>query len=253
MQLPSCTQPLPETYATLAEIAAAHGVDKSSVTRWAKKPGSPIKVGRPNDKAEVDAYVAGFIKPHRRGEQKRQPPLPAIPPAPTPAPPPVPPVASAVPPLDVPTATLEELEKAIRRATNSDVAETLSKQVRALKVVREIQDRDKSRIDSAKARAEIGAALHYFRIAVMGVPRAVAGSLEGLQAAEIEAVLEGRFIELLGELKRGMLRAIGDVDGEPVGRRSRQPDPTGEADAEPMGGEVQDAESPAEFAAGQVG
>lgn len=238
------TDDKPDTYASLAEIARVHGVSRQAVHGWTLKPGWPIAAGEALDRAKIDAYVAGFIKPHRRGEQKRQPPPPAIPPAPNPVLP---------TPIDVSTITLAELERRIRLAPHSEAAETLSKQVRALKVVREIQDRDKSRIDAVKARAEIGAALHYFRIAVMGVPRAVAGSLEGLQAAEIEAVLEGRFIELLGELKRGLLRAIGDIDAEPVGRRAGEPDATGEADAEPMGGEVPDAEPEAELAAGEVG
>jgi hypothetical protein len=144
-------------------------------------------------------------------------------------------------------ATLEDLERQIRAATSADQAEKLSKQVRALKVVREILDKDGSRIDAAKARAEIRSVFHYFQTACMGVPRAVSGTMEGLTSPEIEAVLEGRMTELLGELKRGLQRAIeSDPESFALDGNAEQLGRTRAADSQPVGVEVSNADETAE-------
>jgi hypothetical protein len=192
--------PAIETYSSLVEIAKAHGVSKQAVHGWTKKGSWPIPAGQPLVKSVVDEYVAGTITPHRKkpaGGYRKARHTPA-----TPAP----------DGLDMEVATLEQLERAIRRARNSDEAERLSKQVRALKVVGEIRDRDGSRIDAQTARAEIGSVLHFFQTALMGLPRTLSTVLEGMESAEIEAVLEGRLTEVLKELKRGMEQAIARDD-----------------------------------------
>lgn len=149
-------------------------------------------------------------------------------------------------------ATLEELERQIRAATNNDQAERLSKQVRALKVVREILDKDGERIDAVRARAEIRSVYHYFQTACMGIPRAVSGTMEGLTSPEIEAVLEGRMTELLGELKRGLQRAI-ESDPESVDGNAGQLGRARTADSQPVGREVSNADETAEQPSGAVG
>jgi hypothetical protein len=246
---------VPDLYSNLADIARAHGVSKAAVTAWTKKDSWPVRDGDPLGKAAVDAFVARVIVPHRKGKQRQQqaPPV-AIPPAPSPAMPAPTPPAPDQPPVDVTTASLEDLERAIRQASSSESAERLSKQVRALKVVREIQDRDRSRIDASSARAEIRSVIHFFRTAVMNVARGVAGSLEGLQAAEIEAILEGRLVELLGELKRGLEGAINfEIESGSVARSAGDVGSAAEADAEPVGDEVPGTESEAVVATGAVG
>jgi hypothetical protein len=236
---------LPNSYSSIRSVAKAVGRSHPSVLAWFENADCPINRQGPWSDEDVErakAYAAS-LQPNRN-YRSRQPDPPSVPPAPSPVMPAAPvntPEAEAI------GATLEDLERQIRAATSAEQAEKLSKQVRALKVVREILDRDGSRIDAAKARAEIRSVFHFFQTACMGVPRAVSGTMEGLTSAEIEAVLEGRMTELLGELKRGLQRAI-ESHSEPLALDGDggQPGRSGAADSQPVGGEVPDPDAASE-------
>jgi hypothetical protein len=252
---------LADRYKNLAEIARAKGVSAPAVTAWSKKHGWP----RSLDRAAIDAFVQRVVMPHRRGKQKTpaNETAAAVPaaivenaqPAAVQArtAPPLPPVPAPVncgDDADVETATLEELEQRIRRTRSSETAERLSKQVRALKVVREIQERDGKLIDAELARSEIRAALFALTTGIMSVPAAVAASLEGLDPVSIRTVLEGRFTELLGELARGLKRAIDfdlhSTEPKAVDGNDRGAEGSRETAAEPDIGAVSRAQPPAE-------
>lgn len=255
-----------QPYANLKAVAAAHGVSAAAVSGWTKKPTWPIRPGQPLDSAKVDAFVAGWIAPHRKGKQKKPAPSKPIEPAqPMPRVLTPPPAAPAVV-IDPQSASLEELEFAIRTAKDTDVAERLSKQVRALKVIKEIQERDGILIDAAKAKGEVRSVFHFFQTALMALPRPMAASVEGLTPGETEAILEGRLTEILGDLQRGLERAIGSkfeptadipiaarAESTAVGADAAVPVGAGEAAAQPDGRALPHAEPAAELAAGQVG
>jgi hypothetical protein len=231
---------LSDTYQSLRAFAKAIGRAHPTVLAWFDDPHCAVKREGPWTDADVEtakAYAAS--RQPNRNYRQRQPAPPSVPPAPSPVIP-----QPATQPSDVAAiaATLEDLERSIRGARSNDEAERLSKQVRALKVVREILDRDGMRVDASKARADVRSVFHFFQTACLCIPRAVAGTLEGLTAAEIEAVLEGRFTEVLGELKRGLQDAIDAQTELPVavGGDGEQPGRAGAADAEPVGGEVPD-------------
>lgn len=226
-----------ESYRNLADVARSHKVSAAAVTGWTKKAAWPASL----QKDKVAAFVRERIAPNRKvkialpGPQGQQ----ATPSNPAPV------LTQSV--VDPTTASLEDLERSIRQATSAEQAEVLSKQVRALKVIREIQERDGLLIDSGLARTEIRSVFHYFQSATMNVPRAVSVALEGLPAGEIEVILYGRLAELIGELKRGLQRAI-EFEAEPqaMGRHAGVAGSPREADAEPDGGEASGSDSPSE-------
>jgi hypothetical protein len=245
---------LDATYTSIRSFAKAIGRSHPSVLAWFKDAACPVKSSAPWTDADVQAAkaYAASLQPNRN-YRSRQPAPPSVPPAPSPAMPPATPTVVA-PESEAIAATLEDLERQIRTATNNDLAERLSKQVRALKVVREILDKDGERIDTVKARAEIRSVFHFFQTACMGLPRAVSGTMEGLTAAEIEGVLAGRMTELLGELKRGLQRAI-ESDSDPVALDGNG-EQSGRARAivsQPVGGEVSNVDEAAEQPAGSLG
>lgn len=131
--------------------------------------------------------------------------------------------------------TLADLEDKIRRTRDKDEAETLSKQVRSLKALQEVQEREGRTIDAAVARSEIQAVVTLFQTTLSGWPKNRAAMLVGIPTAlEVETILEGWNAELLAELRRGLERAI-EPKRETMGRSDAGPDPADETTSEPMG------------------
>jgi hypothetical protein len=145
--------------------------------------------------------------------------------------------------------TLAQLEDRIRRATDVTEAETLSKQVRSLKVLQEVAERDGKLIDAEAARGEIRSVLTMMQVALMGQPRTLAPSLFGLDTLEIEAVLEGRFTEMLGELRRGLENAF---KPETLERNMAGTDTAGAVASEPMGGAAPGNDAAADESSGAL-
>lgn len=141
------------------------------------------------------------------------------------------------PPLDSPAAfapTLAQLEGQILKTRNRDEAERLSKQVRSLKAMQEVMERDGKLIDAEKARREIETCLTLFQTTLMGWPKTIAAALVGVGMAECETILEGKFTELLAELRRGMEHAI-HAEPEAVRGDVERVDTSDEAAAQPVG------------------
>lgn len=134
--------------------------------------------------------------------------------------------------------TLADLEDKIRRTRDKDEAETLSKQVRSLKALQEVQEREGRTIDAAIARSEIQGVITLFQITLSGWPKNRAAMLVGIPTAfEVETILEGWNAELLAELRRGLERAI-EPKREVMAGSQPGIDTADEAVAEPVGGEA---------------
>lgn len=95
--------------------------------------------------------------------------------------------------------SLDDLDQAIRGATSAEVAEKLSKQVRALKVVQAIRERDGELVSRAEVEMEHAQRAAAYRAGLLNI-KGLATVLVGLTAKEIATVLEAEAIKILHEM-----------------------------------------------------
>jgi hypothetical protein len=124
------------TYGTLSAFAQRLDRSRTAIRKHFGSSSWPAPTAPPwseSDAVKVESYLA-TKQPDRNYRQQRQP-APQVPPAPSPTIPEPPRQGEEVAAI---TATLADLERSIRGARSNEEAERLSKQVRALKVVREL-------------------------------------------------------------------------------------------------------------------